>query len=311
MSTNNEIIFGFEIGATKLIAIVGNVSGKIFFKDYVKTKNNEDNNTLLNQINYFYDLLSKRYDADYIGVTFPAAIDNKGVVMYAPNLPGWKHRNLLNKFKSRFDETVFIENDAKAQALAEKLYGVGKKYKNFIYLTIGTGIGGAIFIDDKLYKGYNGFAGEFGHMVIEKRGPKCGCGRHGCLEALASGKAIEKFANNLLLNKKLIYKNKQLKLAGKDIFDAWKNNKDYAEIIVKEAAENISIGIANIINIFDPEAIIIGGGITRDNMKFIKLIKDKTLDELANYKRDINIIKASKETVEKAPLAIVEYNKRN
>ncbi|MGC8648647.1 MAG: ROK family protein [Candidatus Micrarchaeia archaeon] len=305
MGASNKKIFGFEIGATKLIAIVGDISGRVFFKEYLKTQNNKNNNTLLNQINYLYNKLHEYYNANYIGVTFPAAINKKSIIMYAPNLTGWEHRNLLNKFKSRFKEQIFIENDAKAQALAEKFYGAGRKYSDFIYLTIGTGIGGAIFINNKLYKGYNGFAGEFGHMVIEKNGPKCGCGRKGCLEALASGKAIAKyFTSNNLLNRKL----HKSKIESKDIFNAWKNNEDYAKPIVEKAAENLSIGIANIVNIFDPEAIIIGGGITKNNAQFIELIKARVLDELANYKRDIKIIRALENTVEKAPLAVVAYN---
>ena len=163
-------VLGFEIGASKLIALAGNTLGTVFSKITTKTKNSEaTHDVLFNQLDTLYSRLSKRYKAKYIGITFPGAVSKKGIVVYAPNMPGWKKYNLLKEAEKRFGLKAFVENDANAQALAEKLYGYGKFYSNFIYLTIGTGIGGAIIIDNKLYSGHRGMGRRAGaHGNTEK-----------------------------------------------------------------------------------------------------------------------------------------------
>ena len=305
---DDKKIFGFEVGATKLIALVGDIKGNVYLKEYTKTSNKRSN-LLLDQIEYFYKKFSEKFKPDYISVTFPAAIDKSGNIMHAPNLQGWNHKNLIRELRKRFKEKIFVDNDAKAQALAERLYGAGKYYSDFVYFTIGTGIGGAIFINGKLYRGYNGFAGEFGHMVIEENGPKCGCGRYGCLEAIASGRAIAKNAMMNLTKESILNKENKKRIEGKEVFDALKKNDAYAKIIIDKAVEDIAVGIANIINIVDPEAIIIGGGLTKNGAYFINAIKKRVPIELAYYNRKVKIVKAKNDTVEKAPLAVVAYYK--
>ena len=117
-------VLGFEIGASKLIALAGNTLGTVFSKITTKTKNSEaTHDVLFNQLDTLYSRLSKKYKAKYIGITFPGAVSKKGIVVYTPNMPGWKKYNLLKEAEKRFGLKVFVENDANAQALAEKLYG--------------------------------------------------------------------------------------------------------------------------------------------------------------------------------------------
>ena len=292
----DKIVLGFEVGASKTIALTGDLSGNVFSKIVTTTQNEKDNKEVLfRQLEELQDKVSKKYNFDYVSMTFPGAINKKGIVAYTPNLPGWKGYNLTKGLKERFNSQVFVENDANAQAIAEKIYGYGRDYSNFIYLTIGTGIGGGIFMNDRLYSGHNGWAGEFGHMVIGE-GPKCGCGRYGCLETLASGSAIKRMASEAGRN-----------LSGKEVFEEWFNGDKVAKAIVDKAANSLTVGIANIINIFDPEAIIIGGGITKNNEKFIGYIRRKLPIELGNYKRRVKIIRASESLIEKAPLALAAY----
>ncbi|ASI14059.1 ROK family protein [Candidatus Mancarchaeum acidiphilum] len=292
----NESVLGFEVGASKTIALVGDLSGNVFSKIIADTRNEKDDKEVLfRQLKELQKKVSKKYDFNYVSMTFPGAINRKGIVAYTPNLPGWKGYNLMKGLKERFDSEVFVENDANAQAVAEKIYGYGRKYSNFIYLTVGTGIGGGIFIDDKLYSGHNGWAGEFGHMVIGE-GPKCGCGRYGCLETLASGSAIKRMAFEAGKN-----------MSGKEVFEAWFDGDKAAKAIVEKAASSFTIGIANIVNIFDPEAIIIGGGITKNNERYLGYIRKKLPKELGNYRRRIKIIRASENLIEKAPLALAAY----
>ncbi len=292
----NKNVLGFEVGASKTIALMGDLSGNVFSKIVTATKNEKDNKEILfNQLKELKGKVSKKYDFDYVSMTFPGAINRKGIVAYTPNLPGWKDYNLIKGLEERFDSKVFVENDANAQAIAEKIYGYGREYSNFIYLTIGTGIGGGIFINDRLYSGHNGWAGEFGHMVIGT-GPKCGCGRYGCLETLASGSAIKRMASEAGKS-----------MSGKEVFEAWFEGNKVAKTIIDKAAGSLTIGIANIVNIFDPEAIIIGGGITKNNERFLKYIRRKLKIELGNYRRRVRIIRASESLIEKAPLALASY----
>ena len=299
-------VFGLEVGGTKTIALNGDLSGNVKSKILENTKNDpNDKKVLVDFIKSLYNKVYANSEADLISMTFPGAINSRGIVAFTPNLGGWKDYDILSLIKNTFSKDAIVENDANAQALAEKFYGKGRDYSNFIYLTIGTGIGGGIIIDDKLYRGSNGWAGELGHMVISEEGPRCGCGRNGCFEAFSSGTSIAKYASDNLTKDSSL--NKLTGITGKDVFDAWYNGDQYAGEVIERTLKYTSIGLANLVNIFDPEAIIIGGGITKNNNEFIEGLKSQVKSELANYSRDLNIIRTSESLIEKAPLALAKY----
>ena len=213
-----------------------------------------------------------------IGVGIPGPIDFKtGVVIEPPNLPGWKKVNLKSDLSKKFNVPVFIDNDANCAALGEALFGAGQNARDFIYITVSTGIGGGIIIDRKLYRGINGSAGEFGHMVIEPHGFKCGCGNTGCFEAMASGTSIKT-------------------RSGEDAMavhiKAQQGDKKSLEVI-KETAHYLGLGIANLVNIFNPELVIVGGGLS--NMG--ELLLKPTREEFDKYalllpKKTVRIVRA-------------------
>ncbi len=308
-----NLILGFEIGASKIIGILGDLTGTINKKVYEKTEHGETINILISQL---WELKNKivserEYEnVKYISITFPGII-KEGTIVYSPNLPNLANVKFSELLESKFHKKIYIENDANSQALAQKIFG-RDQISNFVYIAIGSGIGGAIIIDGKLYKGYNGWAGEFGHTVIMVDGPLCGCNRKGCIEALASGFSITRRAKERLPDKSSILSAISLReLDAKAIFNAKRSGDKLATEIVEETARYMAIFIANIINVLDPEAIVMGGGVTKNNADFIKLIREKVKTELGYYRRDVKISIASEKLIEKAPIATVRYFKES
>ncbi len=184
-----------------------------------------------------------------IGIAAAGFVNKKNEVIFSPNINEFRNLNFKDSLKD-LCENVKAINDVNAMALCEIKYGYGKKYKNFIVLALGTGVGGAIVIDGKLYLGSNGFAGEFGHTTISLRGKKCKCGRKGCLEAFIGRRYI---LDSLPKGIDMI-----------DIYKfAKKGNKYYIRILEKYS-KYLSLAITNFINILDPEAIILSGGVAND-----------------------------------------------
>ncbi len=214
-----------------------------------------------------------------IGVGATGLIDTeRGIIRQAVNLD-WKDVPLKDLIEKKFDEIpIYIDNIANVSALGEKWAGAGKKAKNLIYIRIGTGIGAGIILNRTIYEGSNGNAGEIGHMTIEPNGPRCKCGNRGCLEVLASGSAIAKRAITETLGGRdtLIGKltNGSIEeITAKVVAEAAKNGDKLALEIWEEVGEYLGIAIANLINIYNPEIIIIGGGVAQAGKLLFEPIK--------------------------------------
>jgi len=223
--------------------------------------------------------LIKKYKIETIGIAMPGtSID--GVVLSSGNV-GIKNYNLLEKLQEKITLPIKIRNDAKCAAVAENTYGCLKGYNRSIFLTLGTGIGGAAFLDNQLLKSGARPGYEFGHMVIEKDGIACNCGRKGCFERYASMKA---FKNNLRKALNLDETTRGEELI-RIIKNNNKNNKDYEVIenVIEEYIKNLSTGIINLINIFEPEIIGIGGSFVYFEDIFLERLREKLEEE--NKKR--------------------------
>ena len=213
----------------------------------------------------------KKYKIQSIGIAMPGtAVD--GIILSSGNV-GVKNYNLKEKLQEKIDLPISIRNDAKCAAIAENTYGVLKGYDRSIFLTLGTGIGGAAFVDGKLLAAGNRPGYEFGHMVIQKDGIECTCGRKGCFERYASMKA---FKNNLRKALGLDEKTRGEELL-KIIREAKKEDENYDVIqnVVSEFIENLSIGIENLINIFEPQVIGIGGSFIHFEDVFLDRLREK------------------------------------
>jgi glucokinase len=192
-----------------------------------------------------------------IGLGAPGAVNSKtGVLPRSPNLPGWAGIPILRMLRNKFKLPVYLANDANAAALGEVVFGAGKKLKNLIYVTVSTGVGGGLILHRQLYEGAGFVAGEVGHMSIVPEGKKCACGKLGCLEAYASGTAIAHFYNET----------KKEKVAGaKEVGLAARSADKSAIRSYRKGAYYLGIGLANLVNILNPEAIVIGGGVLKSS----------------------------------------------
>jgi glucokinase len=200
-----------------------------------------------------------------IGISCGGPLDTKtGLVYSPPNLPGWNAVPARRIFEEAFPGLpVILENDANATALAEWRFGAGRGTTNMAFLTMGTGIGGGLILDGRLYHGTNDLAGEVGHQTILINGPLCGCGKRGCLEALASGPAIARLAQDSLQYGRghrlvEIAGGKPGDVTAKHVIEAAKEGEALAVKVLEEAGTYMGIGLANLIQILNPERIVLG-----------------------------------------------------
>lgn len=215
-----------------------------------------------------------------VGVTVPGILSADGVVQLLPNFPDrWQGIRLEEQLGAATGLAVRVLNDGRAAAYGEKRFGAGQPYANFICLVIGTGIGGGIIIDHRLYQGSGGTAGEFGHQTIIKDGELCGCGNRGCLETVASGRAIMAMALRCLVQgsptalRELVQGD--LNRVTPQLVDAAAANGDrLAMAIMERAASAIAQGLRNLICILNPVAAVIGGGVARSDL-LLALIRRK------------------------------------
>ncbi len=261
-------ILGIDLGGTSIKSGLLDLQGNIVLKQEMPTKAEEGPEAIADRISKLVvelQLEAEVSDQDIlaVGMGVPGQIDCRtGCVMRSGNLR-WENVYIVDLVKKRVNFPVFMENDATTAALGEKWCGAGKQAVNFVMITIGTGIGGGIIIDGKAYRGTLGMAGEIGHMIIEPGGKQCSCGNKGCLEAYTSAAAILKMARTELQQEgaSLLATNPDFTV--KDLFAAAQQGDKVALKIVDKTAYSLGIGIASLVNIFNPELIVIGGGVSR------------------------------------------------
>ena len=204
-----------------------------------------------------------------VGVSLASPTDPETGVMYnPPNLPGWDGFSLKPVIEAEFSLRASCANDATLAALAEQKYGAGRGYKHLIYMTVSTGIGSGIVIDGKLYTGRSGFAGEIGHLTVDRNGPLCNCGNLGCLEAVASGTAVARMARERIAAGESsvladVARNQPDDLDARKVAEAARSGDALASSIMDEVGVSLGCGVVSLLNIFDPEVIVIGGGLSR------------------------------------------------
>lgn len=247
-----NMIIGVDLGGTKILTSLADTEGKIISTVRIDTQAKLGPEKVIANIIKSINLVAKQARVPLsriskIGIGAPGPILGQAIVVSPPNLPGWRNVNIKSILQRELNKKIYVENDANAAAFGEFSFGAGKGFKNLIYITLSTGIGGGIIIDGKVYTGSIGTAGEIGHMVIDPKGPKCGCGNRGCLEALAAGPAIAKMAGQ--------------KSALEAELAARRGNKK-AQNAINKAAKYIGIGIGNLNNILNPDIFVIGGGVS-------------------------------------------------
>ena len=221
---------------------------------------------------------------DAIGISTASQVNSEeGSIIYAnDNFPNYTGMNLKNLFEKKFGVPVKIENDVNSAALGEMYFGAGQRYENFLCLTYGTGIGGAIVINSTLHKGINGSAGEFGHMILHPGGEQCTCGCVGCYEMYGATTALVKKAR--VLNKEYVN--------GRMIFEGLEQGDAELEKVLHEWVLEVAYGLVSLIHIFNPPAIIIGGGVMEQE-RLVSLVRNKVNELILESFSDVEILKAS------------------
>ncbi len=281
---------GIDLGVNYILAILTDLSGSIIeeITEPLYEKEPAQVNTKL--ISIIETLLHKAPESPYgiigIGIGVPGIVNNQGEILFAPNLQ-WKQVNLKQVIEDKFNIPVSVVNEANSGAQGEHLYGVGKNILNFVYVSIGIGIGTGIMIDGNLYGGSTGISGEMGHLTIEANGKRCPCGNRGCWELYASENALLQEAKKLSC-----FENHQKINIDLIVFEAQRGNNEVIQLL-NEIGEYIGIGLTNIINTFNPEMIIIGNRFTQFKNWIINPIS-RVLDErLSPYHKDKTQIKFS------------------
>jgi len=285
-----EYYLGLDIGGTKILTGLADGEGNIITRSRRATEADLGEEKIIeNMLATIDDVLKKAGatadEVKTLGIASPGPLDSKkGIIIENANL-SWKNVPLVEKIESATGIKTLLKNDANAAALGEKWFGSGKNVENMVYITISTGIGGGAIINKKLFSGVNDNACEIGHTVIDPNGPLCGCGNHGCLEAFAAGTSIAKRAREAAAAGK---SKEMLELADNIIEDidavicaqAAYQGDQVAEDIFKNAGYHLGIGLGNVINTFNTEMIVLGGGV----MKASDLFLDeaiKTMEEVA------------------------------
>jgi glucokinase len=192
----------------------------------------------------------------------------QGVILWAPNLPGWKDVPLGERLSQAVCRPVFLGNDANLAALAEQRHGAGQGYTDLVYVTVSTGIGGGIISDNRLIIGRRGLGAEVGHMTVEAHGPVCNCGNIGCLEAMASGTALARQAREIVaagIRTRIadLVDGDLKRISAKIVHDAAVDGDPVAVDLWRKAGVYLGVGIVNLMYLFGPGVIVIGGGLTK------------------------------------------------
>ncbi len=267
-------VLAIDIGGTKIIAALVSNSGRIIAEERFPTLAAEGPQSvierLLSSVDYILSLKSMdSSQLDSISIAAAGAIDSKrGLITSSPNLPGWHDIPLRDMVREKYRVNTFLLNDASAAALGEHRFGVGRGVNNLILLTVGTGIGGGIIINGQLYEGSSGSAGEMGHMTIDVNGPSCTCGNIGCLEMLASGTAIAREARRRIAQGEKtslleIVSGKVADITAEKIGIAAQDGDSLALDVIAEAGTYLGVGMLNLVNIFNPEIIVVGGSVAK------------------------------------------------
>ncbi|HEV2381283.1 MAG TPA: ROK family protein [Terriglobia bacterium] len=284
------LIIGIDVGGTKVAGGLVTGKGRLVNSLQVPTRAAQGFEASFGQVNLVIERLIRRAggqeNVQGIGLCAPGPLDTKnGVILNAPNIAGWRKIPLRAKLGERFGLPIEVENDANAAGLAEVLFGAATGYRHVFYVTVSTGIGTGIIINRRIYHGKNGAAGEGGHVAIDLRSKyRCGCGALGHIEALASGPAMTRRARVKLEEehttasrlRELTHGNLSL-ITPEMIEKAAKAGDAVAKAVIERTGFYLGVWLAGMITLLDPEAIVMGGGVSRIGKPLFDIIRKTIL----------------------------------
>ncbi len=281
--SEETVYAGIDIGGTNIKYGLVDGKGKVLFKEQRPTMVEKGAEPLMHLVTniaerLLYHAAEEDYPVKCLGVGTPGAVDRSGkVISLSPNINGWQGMEIGRILRERLNLPVVVENDVNSMALAESRFGAAAGYKSVVCVAVGTGVGGGIIMDGKLWRGSNFTAGEIGHITLNSNGPQCRCGSKGCIEVYCASQAILtrtklRIANHLsdVFNDALEGDIENLTI--KRLFIAAKKGDPDALAVIAETAEYLGAGLAGAVNLLNPEAVIIGGGVADGGAGFVEAV---------------------------------------
>lgn len=263
MDTPTMKTLGLDLGGTKIAAAVVE-AGRILDRRQVPTPRTGYSAVIDALAAVALELLRDFPEVNRVGLGSPGPLDiHAGKVVFAPNIPGLEDAPIVSDLGGRLGLSVTLENDANAAGYAEHLYGAARSLSSSVYITISTGIGGGIFVGDRVVRGAFGVAGEVGHVTVEPGGPLCGCGHYGCWESVAAGRALARDGSHSY----------GFPLTTHDVFERAQAGERLALKVVDQAAMYTGLGLANLLKTLDPEGFVLGGGIMSTGAFYLEKVQ--------------------------------------
>jgi glucokinase len=280
------MVLGLDIGGTKLAAGVVTGDGRVLSRAVAPShaeqgpwsmidRHVELGRQVVEEAGVSWSTISA------VGIACGGPLDpDAGIILSPPNLPGWDRIPLVDAVTERVGLPAVVENDATAGALAEWWFGAGRAHgvDDLVYLTISTGIGGGLVLDGRLYRGVAGNAGELGHLTVIYDGRRCGCGRRGCLEAYASGTNIAARAREALAGGERSSLSDVPSVTAKEVASHAREGDPLARRVWDESMAMLASGVANILDVFNPALVVLGGGVTRSGDQLLVPVREAALD---------------------------------
>jgi glucokinase len=252
---------GVDVGGTKCLGVALDAAGAVIDQRRVATPNDPER-----LIDTLASLVAELGAHDSIGIAVPGLVDRDGVLLAAPNLTHVKMLPLRSLLEQRSGLRVIVDNDNTVACLAEWKHGAGRGFDDMVLVGLGTGIGGGFVSGGRLQRGHNGFAGEFGHMIVERNGLPCLCGQHGCWEQYASGNGLGHLARQAAIDGRLDGVLESLgddeKIRGEHVTTAALAGDPQALAVIDTFAEWVALGLINLTNLYDPGVIVLSGGLS-------------------------------------------------
>ena len=302
----DRYVVGIDLGGTKIYTALADSQGRIIGEARIPTGAGAGPEAVMGRIVETYNKVIERSPAGScpaaIGIGSPGPLDPvSGVVFRSPNLPGWDNVPLGEKLAQMTGIPVHVDNDANLAALGEYYFGAGKGSRHMVYVTVSTGIGGGFILDGHIYRGTGGGAGEVGHMVLDPGGPLCGCGRRGCLEALSSGTAMAFRARELVAagrGRAILREagDNPVNITAVSVAKASASGDPEATGIICAAGKYLGMGMANILNLINPDRLVLGGGaMGAGRVLWDSMERELAARALSPALRQVNVVKAGLE----------------
>ncbi len=279
MEPTTKLVIGIDIGGTKVAGGLVDACGEIHVRSRTPMitagEASKGLAAVSAAIQALFSAFTERPRIEAIGICAPGPLNPvTGIIINPPNLAIWHNYPLAGEMRRLYNVNVKIDNDANAAALAEAKWGAGRGYRNVFYASIGTGIGTGIIFDGRIYHGRTGAAAEGGHIGIDSNGPRCNCGKRGCIETLAAGPAIGRRAGQKLSKypKSLLG---ELASGNADAVTSEMVGKAYAEEVIRETLDLLAYWLGSIIDLLEPEVIVIGGGVSTMLAPFLNEIRER------------------------------------